>query len=184
MEALEVNTPGELVMWLYLAESEVIMEQGEAEIILDYLKGYNMALAVHNQELVVKDMGEDFPEYQPYSIDDAIHDVCEWNLELMDEMEEGMKNPDSQEDYNRFSDALDILKQQEKVLDGLYQQTKYEQIAVECALQAIIATFGNVPEGIQEKLEAYRKGRTGQLERTAGRKEEGGRLAGQQERLR
>ena len=184
MEALEVNTPGELVMWLYLAESEVIMEQGEAEIILDYLKGYNMALAVHNQELVVKDMGEDSPEYQPYSIDDAIHDVCEWNLELMDEMEEGMKNPDSQEDYNRFSDALDILKQQEKVLDGLYQQTKYEQIAVECALQAIIATFGNVPEGIQEKLEAYRKGRTGQLERTEGRKEEVGRLAGQQERLR
>ena len=160
------------------------MEQGEAEIILDYLKGYNMALAVHNQELVVKDMGEDSPEYQPYSIDDAIHDVCEWNLELMDEMEEGMKNPDSQEDYNRFSDALDILKQQEKVLDGLYQQTKYEQIAVECALQAIIATFGNVPEGIQEKLEAYRKGRTGQLERTEGRKEEVGRLAGQQERLR
>ena len=184
MEALEVNTSGELVMWLYLAESEVIMEQGEAEIILDYLKGYNMALAVHNQELVVKDMGEDSPEYQPYSIDDAIHDVCEWNLELMDEMEEGMKNPDSQEDYNRFSDALDILKQQEKVLDGLYQQTKYEQIAVECALQAIIATFGNVPEGIQEKLEAYRKGRTGQLERTEGRKEEVGRLAGQQERLR
>lgn len=46
-------------MWLYLAESEVSMEQGEAEIILDYLKGHNMALAVHNQELVVKDMGED-----------------------------------------------------------------------------------------------------------------------------
>ena len=35
MEVLEVNTPGELVMWLYLAESEVSMQQGEAEIILD-----------------------------------------------------------------------------------------------------------------------------------------------------
>lgn len=183
MGALEVNTPGELVMWLYLAESEVSMEQGEAEIILDYLKGHNMALAVHNQELVVKDMGEDSPEYQPYSIDDAIHDVCEWNLELIDEMEEGMKNSDNQEDYDRFGDALDILKKQEEILDGLYMQTKYEQIAVECALQAIIDTLGSVPEGIQEKLEAYGKGRTGQTERAAER-EENRQSAGQEERLR
>ena len=183
MGALEVNTPGELVMWLYLAESEVSMEPGEAEIILDYLKGHNMALAVHNQELVVKDMGEDSPEYQPYSIDDAIHDVCEWNLELIDEMEEGMKNSDNQEDYDRFGDALDILKKQEEILDGLYMQTKYEQIAVECALQAIIDTLGSVPEGIQEKLEAYGKGRTGQTERAAER-EENRQSAGQEERLR
>ncbi|MCI9527151.1 MAG: hypothetical protein HFH37_09585 [Lachnospiraceae bacterium] len=37
-EVLEVSLPDELVMWLYLAESEVSMEQGEAGIILDYLK--------------------------------------------------------------------------------------------------------------------------------------------------
>ncbi len=82
MGVLGVNTPGELVMWLYLAESEVSMEQGEAEIILDYLKEHNMALAVCSRELMVRDMGEEPSEYQPYSIDDAIHDVCEWNLEL------------------------------------------------------------------------------------------------------
>lgn len=170
-EVLEVNTPGELVMWLHLAGSEVSMGQGEAGIILDYLKEHNMTLAVRSQELVVRDMGEESPEYQPYSIDDAIHDVCEWNLELIDEMEDGMKNPDSQEDYNRFSDAHDILKQQEEVLDGLYRQTKYGQIAVECALQAIIATLGSVPEGVQEKLEAYGKGGAGQQERKEGMQE-------------
>ena len=37
-EVLEVSLPDELVMWLYLAESEVSMDQGEAGIILDYLK--------------------------------------------------------------------------------------------------------------------------------------------------
>ncbi len=84
MEVLEVNAPGELIMWLHLAESEVRMEQAGAEIILDYMAEHGMKLAVHNQELVVKDMGEESPEYQPYSIDDAIHDVCEWNLELTD----------------------------------------------------------------------------------------------------
>ena len=57
MEVLEVNTPGELVMWLYLAESEVSMQQGEAEIILDYLKEHNMALAVCSQELMVTKCG-------------------------------------------------------------------------------------------------------------------------------
>ena len=184
MEVLEVNTPGELVMWLYLAESEVSMEQGEAEIILDYLKEHNMALAVCSRELMVRDMGEEPSEYQPYSIDDAIHDVCEWNLELIDEMEEGMKNPDSREDYDRFSDALDVLKQQEEVLDGLYSQTKYEQIAVECALQAIIAALGSVPEGVQEKLDAYRQRSPGQTEKTAGMEEGNRQETGQQERIR
>ena len=162
MEVLEVNTPGELVMWLYLAESEVSMQQGEAEIILDYLKEHNMALAVCSQELMVKDMGEESPEYQPYSIDDAIHDVCEWNLELIQDMEEGMKNPADQKEYNQFSDALGILKKQEEVLDGLYKQTKYEQVAQECALEVIRAALGSVPEEVQAKLESYRKGENGQ----------------------
>lgn len=167
-EVLEVNMPGELVMWLHLAGSGVSMGQSEAGIILDYLKEHNMALAVHNQELVVKDMGEESPEYRPYSIDDAIHDVCEWNLELIDEMEDGMKNPDCQEDYNRFSDAHGILKQQEEVLDGLYKQTKYEQIAVECAMEVITLALGEIPEGVREKMKIYSQGRA---ERSEGEKE-------------
>lgn len=184
MDVLEINAPGELVMWLHLVQSEVRMEQDGAEIILEYLAEHGMTLAVCNQELVVMDAGEESPEYKPYSIDDAIHDVCEWNLELIDEMEEGMKNPDSREDYDRFSDALDVLKQQEEVLDGLYSQTKYEQIAVECALQAIIAALGSVPEGVQEKLDAYRQRSPGQTEKTAGMEEGNRQETGQQERIR
>ncbi len=176
MEVLEVNAPGELIMWLHLAESGVRMGQAGAEIILDYMAEHNMALAVHNQELVVKDMGEESPEYRPYSIDDAIHDVCEWNLELIDRMEDGMKNPDSQAEYNQFSDAHDILKQQEEVLDGLYRQTKYEQIAQECAMYVITAAFGSVPEGVREQMAARRQDRLGRTDM----KQE----AGQQERMR
>lgn len=163
MDVLEVNTPGELVMWLHLVQSEVRMEQDGAEIILDYMTEHGMTLAVRNQELVVMDAGEELPEYKPYSIDDAIHDVCEWNLELIQNMEDGMKNPADQREYNRFSDALGILKKQEEVLNGLYQQTKYEQIAEECALIVIAAALAGEP-GVLEKLEAYRNGRGGQQE--------------------
>lgn len=164
MEVLEVNTPGELVLWLHLVQSKVSMQQDGAEIILDYMAEHGMTLAVRNQELAVLDAGEESPEYKPYSIDDAIHDVCEWNLELIQDMEDGMKNPADQKEYNRFSDALDILKKQEKVLDGLYQQTKYEQMAQECALEVIRAALGSVPEGVREKLEAYRDSTGGQQE--------------------
>lgn len=164
MDVLEVNTPGELVMWLHLAQSEVRMEQGGAEIILDYLAENGMALAVKDKELMVMDAGEEHPEYKPYSIDDAVHDVCEWNLELIQDMEDGMKNPADQKEYNRFSDALDILKKQEEVLDGLYQQTKYEQMAQECAVEVIRAALGSVPEEVQARLESYRKGENGQTE--------------------
>lgn len=177
MDVLEVNTPGELVMWLHLAESGVSMGQDGAEIILEYLAEHGMTLAVRNQELVAMDAGEESPEYKPYSIDDAIHDVCEWNLELMDAMEDGMKNPDSQKEYNQFSDALDILKKQEEVLDGLYQQTKYEQMAQECAVEVITLAFGDISEEMWKKIEACRQGRT---ERTEGKKANR-QLGGQQE---
>lgn len=182
MEVLEVNTPGELVMWLHLAESEISMGQDGAEIILDYMAEHGMALAVHNQELAVMDKGGEYPEYRPCSIDDVIHDVCEWNLELIDEMEDGMKNPASQAEYSQFSNAHDILKQQEEVLDGLYRQTKYEQIAVECAVEIITAAFGSVPAGVQEKIEEYRKGGTDRKERPA-EKEESRQAAVRQERV-
>lgn len=159
MEVLEVNTPGELVMWLHLVKSEIRMEQEGAGIILDYMAERGMTLAVKNQELVVMDAGEEFPEYKPYSIDDAIHDVCEWNLELIDKMEDGMKNPGSQAEYSQFKDAHSILKEQEQVLDGLYSQTKYEQIARECALEIIGASFWDLPEEAREKLKSYSQGR-------------------------
>ena len=141
MEVLEINTSGELVLWLHLVQSKVSMQQDGAEIILDYMAEHGMTLAVRNQELAVLDAGEESPEYKPYSIDDAI-----------------------QQEYNRFSDALDILKKQEKVLDGLYQQTKYEQMAQECALEVIRAALGSVPEGVREKLKAYRDSTGGQQE--------------------
>lgn len=115
-DVLEVNTPGELVMWLHLVQSEVRMEQDGAEIILDYMAEHDMKLAVCNQELMVLDAGE---EYKPYSIDDAIHDVCEWNMELIQDMEDGMKNPTDQKEYNQFSDVLNILKKQEEVQEKL-----------------------------------------------------------------
>ncbi len=172
MDVLEVNTPGELVMWLHLAQSEVRMEQGGAEIILDYLAENGMALAVKDKELMVMDAGEEHPEYKPYSIDDAVHDVCEWNLELIQDMEDGMKNPADQKEYNRFSDALDILKKQEEVLDGLYQQTKYEQMAQECAVEVIRAALGSVPEEVQARLESYWKGENGQPEEESRQEEQ------------
>ena len=43
MDVLEVNTPGELVMWLHLAESGVSMGQDGAEIILEYLAEEGMS---------------------------------------------------------------------------------------------------------------------------------------------
>jgi len=164
MDVLEINTPSELMLWLHLAESEVSMKQDGAEIILNYMSEHGMTLAVCNQELVVMDVREEYPEYKLYSIDDAIHDVCEWNLELIQDMEDGMKNPADQKEYNQFSSALDILKKQEKVLDGLYRQTKFEQIAQDCALEVIAAAFGSVPEGVREKWEAYREGTSGEQE--------------------
>lgn len=52
-------------------------------------------LAVQKRELVVMDVGERFLGYKPYFMDDVIRNACEWNMELLDRMEDGMKNPGS-----------------------------------------------------------------------------------------
>ena len=71
-----------------------------------------------------------------------------------------MKNPADQKEYNQFSDVLGILKKQEEVLDGLYKQTKYEQLAQECAVEVIALAFGEIPEEVREKIKEYSRGRT------------------------
>lgn len=170
-DVLEINTPGELVLWLHLTESNVSMGQEGAEIILDYFNQHNMTLAVRNQELVVKDNKEESSDYKFYSVDDAIHDACEWNLELLQTTVEGMKNPENQAEYNRYSEKYGILKQQEKILDGLYLQTKYERIAWECAFQTIMAALGDVPEELLDKLKLFREEKNGQTKEPAGQEE-------------
>ena len=60
----------------------------------------------------------------------------------------------------------------------------YEQIALDCALLAIFAALGSVPEGVQEKLDAYRQRSPGQTEKTAGMEEGNRQETGQQERIR
>lgn len=188
MDVLEVNTPDELVLWLHLTESEVSMGREEAEIILDYMTEHGRTLAVRNQELFFRNNGEKSTEYWFYSIDDAIHDVCEWNLELLQTVVEGMKKPQNQMEYNRCSKAYGILKQQEQILDRLYRQTRYEQIAQECAFQAIMAVMENAPEELLEKIKSfieeesrYRKGTTEQEEKWQEEKQQ---AAEQQERVR
>ena len=62
--------------------------------------------------------------WEPYTIDDAVNDVAEWNNDLLEEEEGIVLNP-ADDDYEDKKKYLDILREDEKLLDGMFDRTRY-----------------------------------------------------------
>ena len=59
-------------------------------------------------------------------LDDLIDSVCEWNYELILHTTVEMNKPDiSDAEYSKLEEKMNSLKEQEQILDKLFDQTKY-----------------------------------------------------------
>jgi hypothetical protein len=67
--------------------------------------------------------------------------VCEWNYELILDMDADRQNPKDMVDFSNKQSKYESLKQEEAILDKLFDQTKYrtgiEKLAEELANQFI-----------------------------------------------
>lgn len=74
-------------------------------------------------------------------MDDLIDTVCEWNYELILDMDAERQNPKDMVDFSNKQSKYESLKQEEAILDKLFDQTKYragiEKLAEELANQFI-----------------------------------------------
>lgn len=107
----------------------------EAEILLGYMEGHGYALEECDGKLMRKDLCSDCesPEIQECSIDDAIDAACEWNYELLQEAEAARENPKSLEDFIDEDNQYRSLQEDEKVLDQMFDRTKYGKEIAELA---------------------------------------------------
>jgi len=125
-EEVELLTKSEdLLNWL--GENDLLMELNakEADVLLGYMEGHGYSLGVQEDKLVRVDIGEENGEVMEYSIDDAIDTACEWNYELIQEVNDAREHPDHFLDFCRKQSRYESLREDEKLLDKMFDRTCY-----------------------------------------------------------
>ena len=140
----EIRQPEELLAFIKDNEISIVMTDKEAEMLLGYMEGHDYVVGFAEGRLYRGDL-DDVPGEivwdDDFSVDDLIDTVCEWNYELIPDMDAERQNPKDMVDFSNKQSKYESLKQEEAILDKLFDQTKYragiEKLAEELANQFI-----------------------------------------------
>lgn len=156
-----ITTPQELQNWMSDNDVQMEFSSDDLEILLGYLEGHGYALAKDtNNQLVRVDMESDEMEVEEYTLDDAIDQACDWNYSLILEADENRNNPKNMIDFANEQARYDKYKQDEEILDKMFEQTKYmppiEALARKIATEIIEAYEQGVDKVVQTVTENIR----------------------------
>lgn len=145
----EIRQPEELPAFIKDNEISIVMTDKEAELLLGYLEGHDYVVGFAGGKLYRGDMAEIPGEiiWEDFSVDDLIDTVCEWNYELILDMEAEMQNPDNKVDFSGRQDKYESLKQEEVILDKLFERTKYGLVIERTAEEL----FGDLLKNLKDK---------------------------------
>ena len=140
----EIRQPEELLAFIKDNAISIVMTDKEAEMLLGYMEGHDYVVGFAEGRLYRGDL-DDVPGEivwdDDFSVDDLIDTVCEWNYELILDMDAERQNPKDMVDFSNKQSKYESLKQEEAILDKLFDQTKYragiEKLAEELANQFI-----------------------------------------------
>lgn len=149
-EMFVFQKPEDLCKWLEVRNSDVKLEKHEASLLFNYMEGHDYRLGFDGDKLLRQDVAEENGEIVPYSIDDVIDLVCEWNYELIQDATNGMANPKDFVDFCNYKDAYDSLKEDETKLDAMFVRTRYGRQTLEL-IKNIITEAGLAPADTEPK---------------------------------
>ena len=140
----EIKQPEELLAFMRDNAINIAMTDKEAEMLLGYMEGHDYVVGFAEGKLYRGDL-DDVPGEivwdDDFSVDDLIDTVCEWNYELILDMDAERQNPKDMIDFSNKQSKYESLKRDEAILDRLFDQTKYsagiEKMAEELANQFI-----------------------------------------------
>ena len=77
-----IAEPEELIAWADTFDILLNPSIEDAAILLNYMEGHDYAIGIDSDgKMYRQDIAEENGEIEPYSIDDVIDIVCEWNYE-------------------------------------------------------------------------------------------------------
>ena len=107
-------------------QSPELSEQ-EADVLIGYMEGHEYLLGEHEGTLYRGDLcyAQGIIRWKEYSIDDAVETACEWNGELLERAETEVENAENYAEYVKKKEYLESLKTDEKLLDALFDRTRF-----------------------------------------------------------
>jgi hypothetical protein len=164
----EIRLPEDLLSYIGANGISIVMTDKEAEMLLGYMEGHDYVIGFSEGKLYRGDMDEVPGEiiWDDFSVDDLIDSVCEWNYELILDMDAERQNPKDMVDFANKQSRYERLKQDEAVLDKLFDQTKYrvgiDKLAEELANHFIDNLRRNgVEQSVNELVSGIRQPVTG-----------------------
>lgn len=121
----------------------------EADIILGYMEGHGYTLGQIDGVLYRGDL-EDKPKetvWEEFSMDEVIDSACEWNYELILDMDAERQNAPDMIAFGNSQNKYQNLKQDEIILDKLFDQTKYAVVIEETAQRLANEFLANLAKG-------------------------------------
>ena len=99
------------------------------------------------------------------TIDDAIDVVCEWNYEMVQTAQAQVENPDDFIDFVNKQNRLESLRADERLLDSMFERTKYGKELVQLAEKMAddfirdMQSKGGIDAAIEKMTEAVKEGK-------------------------
>ena len=113
----------------FMDENDMLfhLTEKEAELLLSYMSGHDYVLGEKDGKLFRGDLSYRYGKIRwlEDTIDDVVDMVCEWNNDLLEKTQEAVQNPMDFIDFTEKKKKLDLLQDEEKVLDVLFDRTKY-----------------------------------------------------------
>ena len=161
-QSVTITRPETFLVWTNFVRPDIQLDLLDAEILLSYMEGHDYRLGTDKDGSLVRvDINTDEYEAEPYSLDDVIDIVCEWNDELIRYTSQELNELSQGQDKSSLEVKLASLKQDEIRLDKMFEQTKYpaeiEALAVQLA-DAFIERLGlvGIDQSVKELTDSIR----------------------------
>ena len=158
-----ITEPDELIVWAETFDILLNPSIEDAEILLNYMEGHDYAIGIDSEgKMYRQDISEENGEIEPYQIDDVIDTVCEWNYEMILDME---MHKEDYEVYNEYQRKYERLKADEKRLDRMFDKTCYAKEIDELATKLADTFIRNLKnkddlqktaENVADSIKRYR----------------------------
>lgn len=138
------------------------MSEKEAEVLLSYLDGEGFILGHKEGKLFRGDLdyAQNMTRWLEDTIDEVVDFVCRCNDDLIKMAQAELENPENFIDYTNKKSRLDSLWEEERVLDAMFDRTKYGKEIEELA-KTLVEDFladmrekGEVGKAVKKLTEA------------------------------
>ena len=161
-----IQTGAELISFMKESGISFQINEKEADLLCGYMDGHGHVIGQKDGQLCCGDLcaETDRTVWEETTIDDIVDSVTEWNYELLKEAKADMENPDNFRDFVDKHSRYEDLCADEKVLDAMFDRTKYgeqiERMAEALAEQLIqnLQSKGDIDGAVKELVQGIKGG--------------------------